>query len=240
MSTYNELSERVRRTLDAGREPMIVFDLDGTIYNNELRTLRIILEFAHLHAKRFPDLYRQIDRLPCAAVEYKIGDTLRGLGLDDGELVEELEQFWFERFFTNEYEVHDLPTPGAVEFVNTFYRMGAIPVYLTGRDAPNMLLGTVQTLLRDGFPVGTVDTRLILKDRFDRDDTEFKLSVFRHLERTGDVVAAFDNEPGLANRFREHFPEALVFWLDTRHAPNAEALRPDIAQIEDFLALSTP
>ncbi|MCA9520857.1 MAG: HAD family hydrolase [Myxococcales bacterium] len=240
MEIYTELIDRLERARARDREALLVFDLDGTIYNNELRTLRILLEFAHLHAKRFPDLQRQIDKLPCAVLQYKIADTLRGLGLADAEMIDEVEQFWFDRFFTSEYEIHDLPTPGAVDLVNALYQRGAVPVYLTGRDAPNMLLGTVQTLLRDGFPVGTVDTRLILKDRFERDDTEFKRSVFEHLERCGDVIAAFDNEPGLANLFRERFPEALVFWLDTHHAPDAEPLRPDVLRIENFLALSPP
>ena len=94
------------------------------------------------------------------------------------------------------------------------------------------------TLQRDGFPVGTLDTRAILKDCFERPDGEFKAAVIEHLRHAGAVVGAFDNEPGLCNMFKEAFPEAIVAWLDTSHAPGAPALRQDVLRTKDFVALA--
>ncbi len=229
-----QLIDKVQAALAAGHEPLVVLDLDGTLYNNTPRTLRILQEFAHLHGRRLPDFLRVVDRLPAGSLKYRVADTLAAAGIKDEALVEEVERFWFERFFTNDYVLHDLPVAGAVEFVRALYERGAVPVYLTGRDAPNMLLGTVKALQRDGFPVGTVDTHVILKDKFERRDEEYKRSVVEHLRRVGAVVGVFDNEPGLCNLFQEAFPEATVVWLDTSHAPGAPALMSSVQVAMDF------
>ncbi|MCK6510725.1 HAD family hydrolase [Myxococcota bacterium] len=229
--------EKIERTRQQGRDPLIVFDLDGTIYNNAPRTLRILQEFAHQHAFEQPRLLNKIEQLAARDILYGVSDTLRSVGIDNESLLKQIQNFWFDRFFTNAYLLHDLPTEGAVEFVHRVYQAQAIPAYLTGRDAPNMLLGTIQTLQRDGFPVGTVDTRTILKPNFKIGDSAYKQSVVDHLRQAGDVVAVFDNEPGLCNLFLRAFPEAVVVRLDMPHAPNPESLLEDIIQIPHFAHL---
>ncbi len=233
-----ELFEKIAVATAAGRLALVVFDLDGTLYDNAPRTLRILTEFAHEHALEHPGLLEQIHAIPLSRVRYGIADTLAPYGVSDPALIEALKAYWFARFFTNDYLVHDLPSPGAAAFVHQVLAAGGTPVYLTGRDAPNMLLGTVTTLQRDGFPVGTLDTRAILKDCFERPDGEFKAAVIEHLRHAGAVVGAFDNEPGLCNMFKEAFPEAIVAWLDTSHAPGAPALRQDVLRTKDFVALA--
>lgn len=236
-SITEALVARIERTLAEGHEPLVVFDLDGTLYDNAPRTLRILQEFAHLHPLRHVELLRRVGALPPAGIRYKVADTLASVGVTDPAEVAAAEAFWQERFFTNAYVPFDLPLAGAVEFVEHVHALGGVPVYLTGRDAPNMLVGTVKALQRDGFPIGTFETRLITKDVFARDDHEFKATVIEHLRRVGRVVGAFDNEPGLCNLFREAFPDAVVVWLDTHHAPGAPPLRRDVLPVDDFSTL---
>jgi hypothetical protein len=100
-----------------------------------------------------------------------------------------------------------------------------------------MLVGTLRALQRDGFPVGRVDTRLILKPSFEMNDDLFKAGVIEHLKRTGQVVGSFDNEPGLCNLFKTSFPAATVGWLATSHAPGAPELRADVVTLSDFTEL---
>ena len=235
---FHQLLERIERQAESHHDPLVVLDLDGTLYNGNPRTLRILQEFAHQHARRYPELAREIDRLSVADLAYRVRDTLTGAGVRDPGAIAAVEAFWFERFFTNEYVVYDLPTPGAVEFVRAIHAAGAVPTYLTGRDAPNMLMGTVRSLQRDGFPVGTVDTRLVLKDAFETPDEPYKRSIIKHLQATGEVVGVFDNEPGLCNLFREAFPEAVVVWLDTVCAPGSPPLAEGVATLTDFLEMS--
>jgi hypothetical protein len=236
-SVRSEIEERARAVRAEGREPLAIFDLDGTLYDNAPRTLRILREFAHAYAEEVPELVATLRQLTTDRMVYRVSDTLRQAGITDAELIARVEAYWFERFFTDAYELYDLPMPGAVPFVQRLYGAGVVPTYLTGRDAPNMLSGTVASLQRDGFPIGTCDTRLILKDAFETPDDVYKASVVTHLARVGAVVAAFDNEPGLCNLFKEAFPSAVVCWLDTSCAPNPPPLREDVITVNDFLPL---
>lgn len=221
------------------RDPLVVFDLDGTLYDNTHRTLRILLEYAHTHALRHPSLLEAIHGFSVKGLKYRVSDTLEALGFTEPALVAEVTAFWKDRFFTNAYCLYDLPIAGGPEVVREVHRRGGVPCYLTGRDAPNMLQGTLATLQRDGFPVGRVDTRIILKPDFAMDDMAFKEGVIAHLRGTGRVVGSFDNEPGLCNLFKTSFPEATVVWLDTSHAPGAPPLRTDITMVKDFRSLVT-
>lgn len=229
----DHVADAVRR----GASPLVVLDLDGTLYDNAPRTLRIIQEFAAANAARIPDLYEIVTTLAPSAMRYKLADTLGAAGVTDPAIHRELEAYWFARFFTNEYVLYDLPLAGAAEFVNLIHRAGAIPTYLTGRDAPNMLQGTIASLQRDGFPVGPIDTRTILKQDFDTPDEAFKRSVVAHLRTGGEVVASFDNEPGLCNLLKTSFPSSVTVWLDTSHAPGAPALIDSVARIRRFTEL---
>ena len=75
-------------------------------------------------------------------------------------------KFWFERFFTDAYQAHDIPMAGAPKFVNELYNEGATVVYLSGRDSPGMLVGCSASLREHGFPVGPHEYRRCLKARF--------------------------------------------------------------------------
>jgi FMN phosphatase YigB (HAD superfamily) len=232
--------DKIQKALEHGRDPLIVFDLDGTLYNNAPRTLRILQEYAHQHAFDHPRVLNRIEQLAARDILYSVSETLLSVGIDDERTQTDIQDFWFQRFFTNHYLLYDLPTEGAVEFVHRTYEAGAIPAYLTGRDAPNMLLGTIQTLQRDGFPIGTVDTRVILKPSFSISDAEYKASVVEHLRLAGEVVAVFDNEPGLCNLFQRSFPDATVVRLNMPCAPNPQPLMENIPLVSHFAQLLRP
>ena len=234
---YQAIAERLARAKASGRDPIVVLDLDGTLYDNCHRILRILQEFSHLRGHEHPDLLELVHRLVPADIEYTVTETLHAKGYTNDAVTEEAEQFWRDRFFTSDYVVYDLPIAGAVELVTDLYRRGAVPAYLTGRDAPNMLLGTVRCLQRDGFPVGTVDTRIILKQDPKTEDTVYKGAVVDHLRASGEVVAVFDNEPAICNLFKAAFDDAVVVWLDTRYTSDAEAPRDDIHRIGNFSTL---
>ena len=232
-----ELLGRVTATLAAGELPLVVFDLDGTLYSNTPRIIRILHEFAHIHAAAWPDLFEIVDAIPAQAVKYRVDDTLLAAGIDDEVILAAAHQFWRERFFTNDYVVYDLPSPGAVEFAQLIWRAGGMPVYLTGRDAPNMLIGTLKALQRDGFPIGTVRTQLILKEDPELADVDYKASVVRYLKQVGQVIGLFDNEPALCNLFQDAFADATVVWLDKPHAANPPPLYDRIHVVKQFTDL---
>lgn len=228
-----ELVERCAAVSRASRG-VIVFDLDGTMMDNRPRVAAIIEELAQHWSEGEADAAAACRALDIETMHYGITDNLRALGIDDDRLVGEGASFWSERFFTDEYLRHDVEVPGAAAFAQRCYDAGANLVYLTGRDLPNMALGTFASLRDLGFPIGVTGTELVTKPDFDTPDDVFKRAVAAQLARLGEVVAVFDNEPVNCNLLLEAYPSTRSVLLDTLHAPNPPELHPDVAVIDTF------
>ena len=97
-----------------------------------------------------------------------------------------------------------------------------------------MLLGTVASLRDCGFPIGVAGIELILKPDANLPDEAFKRGALPTLNRIGEMVAFFDNEPANCNLARGMFPESLVVLLETQRVPYAPPLAEDIEVVADF------
>ena len=214
--------------------PVVVFDLDGTLMDNRPRTLAILKELAH---ELRGEAHSSAERIAAAEAEelaYLLTDSMKQLGIEHPELVERAETFWKARFFSDHYLKHDIAIEGSVEFAKACYEAGAVLVYFTGRDLPLMGLGSFQSLRDLGFPIGIVGTELVCKPDAKIPDEIFKRAEGPKLQRVGRVVAAFDNEPGNCNAFREMNPEADVVFVDTQHLPGAPPLDTRVHVVTDF------
>ena len=213
--------------------PVVIFDLDGTLYDNRPRTIRILHAFAaaleHAHARDAA----VIRALGPDDLSYLLDDTLLPRGVDKA-VVERAKKAWFSRFFTDAACADDVPVRGAVPFARACYDRGATVVYLTGRDIPGMLVGTVRTLRDDGFPIGVPRTELVFKPTFEENDTAFKMRVVDAIHELGRVVATFENEPGNCNMFRARWPDSHAVLVTTQHAPGAPALHDACVRVPNF------
>lgn len=213
--------------------PVVIFDLDGTLYDNRPRTLRIVHAYAAgLSAEHAADAERILAMRP-GDLRYRLEETLSEMGIDRA-VIDGAKARWAGRFFTDTACADDVPLRGAVRFVRQCHQRGATVVYLTGRDIPNMLLGTVRTLRDDGFPIGVPRVELILKPDFEENDTAFKTRLLEGFNELGRVVATFENEPGNANLFHRRWPDAHAVLLNTQHAPEAPPLAPGCHVVDDF------
>jgi hypothetical protein len=214
---------------------VVVFDLDGTLLDNRPRVTRIFHELADFWRIRHPDAAEKCERVRDEHIVYGVIDNLVRAGVTDEALHREGLQFWRDRFFYDAYIRYDVEVPGARSFVRACHDAGASIVYLTGRDLPNMALGTLASLRDLDFPIGVVGTSLVLKPAFEIGDHEFKNAVAPSIARVGNVVASFDNEPGNCNLFLAHHPDAHSVLLDTHHAPDPPALDPRAVVIDSFV-----
>ena len=105
--------------------------------------------------------------------------------------------------------------------------------YVTARPE-DMRAGTLETLGRHGFPLPGSAVTLWMKGENLETDEEFKRSTHQGLQVRGQVVAAFDNEPGHANDYRASFPQATVVLLATGHSGRVSTLAEGIVPVPHF------
>ncbi len=218
------------------RSTIAIFDLDGTLFDNRTRTMFILREIAEKYDSACPALAGAFTRFQeLSVVDYSLPVTLKRLGVRSRRERDLVEKEWTARFFSDEYQRYDMPLPGAKAYVEKVHRAGATVIYLTGRDVGRMLVGTTEVLRLYGFPVGVAGTMTIVKKEFSQSDGLFKREVSGYIDRLGEVVALFENEPANANILHARFPGAASFFVETQHSPGAPRLAQGIHRIKDFL-----
>jgi hypothetical protein len=233
--TLNKIMDDVRAAYNKQERPMVIFDLEGTLFDNRPRHLRILQEFANAELRTArPEAAQRIGLLTIPTIQYRITDSLTTVGVTEPDIINNAAVYWGERFFTDDYLKYDTPVVGAVAYVRTLYSAGARIVYVTGRDAPRQLMGTVRSLRDNGFPIGIMGSELIMKPSADVQDPVFKQQVTAYLRHYGKVVAAFDSEPANANVYRRAFPEAICVLFNAPRAPNSPPLTANIMQVGTF------
>jgi hypothetical protein len=233
-------SELLRSIVERSRpragqpRPVVVFDLDGTLFDNRPRTAAILKAYAEKVRHSAVDLAERLSAVRPENVPYLLTDTLARIGITAEHEIEALREHWVEHFFVDGWLHHDVALPGAVAFARGCWENGASLVYLTGRDLPKMALGSFASLRDSGFPIGVPGTSLVCKPDPAIADERYKREVCPEMARVGEVIASFDNEPGNCNAFLEHFPEAASVLLATQHAPNPPTLATGCHTILDF------
>lgn len=230
---------KIEEFQNQGQKSLAVFDLDSTLFDVSPRVERILLEFAAdpAHQKRFPEQIQLFKDIRTYRKDWGFQNALQRAGLDGHhpELQEAVRDFWYTRFFSNEYLQYDLPYDGAVEYVNAIANLGAEIVYLTGRDVHRMGAGSALTIKHWGFPLDDRQTRLVLKPHKSLDDAEFKTGWFASLpDKQYADVWFFENEPVNINHLRKQLPHVNVVFFESTHAGKATPPE-DIPKIMHFL-----
>lgn len=225
--------ERARQRTSSG-PPVVVFDLDGTLMDNRPRVVAILHELAEEWRAKHPEAAEACARATPEQIGYGFIENLRRLGVSQRELHDIGLAFWKQRFFADLHIRHDIEVPGARAFARACYDAGAVIVYFTGRDLPNMALGSFASLRDLGFPIGVVGTELVTKPAFEIPDTEFKRAAAPQFARLGEVVAVFDNESANCNLFLDAHPMCTAVFLDTQCAPDPPPLDPRVHVVGSF------
>ena len=234
IDVLQRILERIDAQPDDGPPALVVFDLDGTLFDNRNRTLQILLEYADEVRDEYPDVAECLTRLEGDGIRYLLSDTLRGVGLTHVDAVRDISNYWHGRFFSDDYLHCDLPCEGAAEYVQACHDAGATIVYLTGRDVPGMLVGTVASLRDHGFPFGKAGVELMLKPDASLADEAFKRMALPTLRRVGDPVGFFDNEPANCNTALVLYPDCYVVLLETQRVDGAPDPDHGVHHLVDF------
>lgn len=218
---------------DGGAPPVVVFGLDGTLFDPRTRALRILAEIADMFRGEQPDVAAALDTLRTDGVQTLLGDTLRGVGIDRPAIVNRISHVFRARYFEESYLELDEPCPGASEYVWRLWEAGAIIVYIGGRDVPGMLVGTVASLREHGFPFAQIGVQLVLKRDATLGDDSFLRGAIPTLGRAGEIVAVFDAAPMICELAKHTFPNAMVGLVD-HWPPDPYDAIPGVDRIHDF------
>jgi predicted secreted acid phosphatase len=233
--------DRVRVLLEAKKLPIIVFDLDSTLFDVSKRTFQILKEWmAHPDTRNFHDTHAVLSSLTAGDLRYSLEELWESKSIPHAKApfdhhFKHAKQFWRKRFFGHEYLRHDEPMNGAIEFVRNLHEMGAMIVYLTGRDVPQMAFGTYDQLKLHGLPIEVDRTRLILKPKRHMEDIEYKSAAAKSISEWGEVVASFENEPkNLVAMAKSYKPETMNIFLHTVSSDHPAPGGKDIYKIQEF------
>lgn len=235
----DQVAEHVRTHDKKAPRPVVLFDLDDTLFDVRTRNLPIFQAFAAdaEMKKRFPEATAKLERAKLADMRYEANAVFAQLDVRDIEALETFKAFWKERFFSNACANDDV-FPGAVAYTHRLHKLGAHIVYMSGRDIPNMKKGTLQALTKRGFPMK--NTTLVLKPEAKHDDFAFKQDAIAKVKALGTVVAAFENEPRNLNMMGEAFPKAVLVFLDTQHSPAPDAVTQEAHWVKNYLPTPNP
>ena len=224
------------------RQPLVIFDLDGTLFDVGYRTLGILKTWlATSEAEQFsPHVLGHVAQIEFHHIGYSLAHAFENAGLDlrDQEVVDVFtaaEKNWRRKFFDGEALVeYDLMMPGAEPFVRTILNAGIRVAYLTGRHHSAMLDGTKAQLRKFNFPVEGCE--MLLKKNYGQDDHEFKAETFELLSRTHEVIGNFENEYINIASMSEHKPDCVHVIVDTQHSGRpVPALAHPVYRIDSFL-----
>lgn len=230
---YLSLHAEARAQDESLPVPVLLLDLDSTLFHSDERHLQILSDYIHHHQPDHLGLIGALESLKVGGHIWNPVDHLKALGISDEELLHHFFGYWRERYFSNDYLLHDEPVVGAPEFVRACHARGAFCFYLTGRVDGLMREGTRKSLFETGFPMDH-RTHLHMKASLMDRDLEFKRSGIAEVQKRGQVVGIFENEPANLNLFHEAFPEAVAVFLDTLHSPKAPPVLPHLPWVQTF------
>ncbi len=213
-SKLNEIIKISQELRAQNLRSLAVFDLDSTLFNVSHRTKKILTEFADLHG------LTELKNVEVKHQDWGIKEAVLRAGYHpdrDLTMLENLRDYWFEKFFTNEYVHFDVPYNGAVSYVLELYEAGCEIKYLTGRDQHRMGIGSAEVLKKWGFPCEP--GQLVLKPERSIDDGFFKTDWFTKVDRSNyEKIYFFENEPVNINAVLKTSPDVEIIFLETTHA----------------------
>ncbi|MBC7398182.1 MAG: HAD family hydrolase [Bdellovibrionales bacterium] len=237
----NKVLEGTQKVLADKKLPVVVFDLDSTLFDVSRRSYEILNEWrTHTETKTFQETAKMLADLSPTDMRYSLEDVWNIKKIPHDRIpfdhhFKHAKQFWKERFFGGDFLKHDQPTRGAVEFVKKLHAMGAKIVYLTGRDVPLMAFGTFDQLKQHGLPIEVERTRLILKPKRHLDDLDFKSGAAKLIQTWGTVIASFENEPkNLIAMAKVFTPETMNIFIESVSSDHPAPGGKGIYRIREF------
>tara|TARA_B110001454_G_C12723326_1_gene436705 strand:- start:71352 stop:72113 length:762 start_codon:yes stop_codon:yes gene_type:complete len=209
--------------VDKKADPLIVFDLDSTLFDVAPRLEKVLTDIAlePVMQEKFPSVIPHFKNIKTERRDWGFVEVLQRAGVehDNLDLFKTVRQLWVEKFFSNEYIHYDVPYQGSVEFVQKIEKLNIPIVYLTGRDVKRMERGSREVLLKWNFPLDDKMSQLVLKPERSMDDALFKRDwIHSYMSTSKSPVFLFENEPVNINLIAKELPDVELVFFDSTHS----------------------
>jgi hypothetical protein len=217
---------KVRDLAANSLRPIVVFDLDETLFDTRYRTKALVEEFGRVNNEM------RLKTVAIDQVRHSLDDTLKqlrytGREIGTSRVIRDLRAFVKAELSKGAFE-HDKPLPKAAAYLTKLQQGGAEIVYIADRPL-SQADATNRALRAAGFPAGD----LISRDR-SGSVSKWKAAQVASLQSRGTLVAMFDNEPRESNAVREALPNLRVINLMTRKKPGSPALDGGVDKLRGF------
>lgn len=197
---------------------LAVFDIDSTILDVTPRSQEIIKDFKD--SSDFQKLSPE-DKNNYKKIDYQHNDwgptaPMKRAGLS--QLSQDIIfNFWWSKFFINDYLCYDKPYPGADTYMQKLFNTGCDIAYLTARKKQSMYEGTLESLRQLNFPLDNNRVRCVLKEK-DHNDHTYKLDWLQNEATKYSQIFYFENEAKIINHVRQELPDLTIIFMDTIHS----------------------
>jgi hypothetical protein len=234
-SPLDTIVERVTKSQAAHKNPVVIFDLDETLFRVTDRTRRILQDWSGHLASKYAPVREKIFHLDPERMPEGLSAALDLVEVTDPGLRKSAQRFWGLFYYTNRYLGNDGVIPGAVAYVRAIRDSGARIIYLSGRDEERVKWGTQSALKKWHFPLADESAELHMRPNRKVADLKFKQQEIAKIRPLGEVVAAFTHQAVDANLLKQAFPDAMVVRVD-RTGAAAPASNPGILTIANYQA----
>lgn len=236
----DSLISRFDQALNGQKKPILIFDIDSTIFNVSPRNQDIFDLFCSIYSGKNPILHKVSSLVRLSYKDWGLDPYTNLIG-NETELKKSASSFWRKHFFAGTFLSSDQPYNKALELVCFFESKGCEILYLTGRDNHRMREGTLHQLKHWKLPLKK-DSDLITKPHKGMNDGDYKKSEISALLKKylGHPIFFFDNEPSVLEYciFSEQKNYTPIFIKSThssRALPQKEWHSLEALAYEDFL-----
>ncbi len=221
------LISRLDQALNGQKKPVLVFDIDSTIFNVSPRNQDIFDLFCSINSSKYPILPKLSSNYRLTYEDWGLEPYIQSADTNES-LKKDAVSFWKTHFFAGTFLFSDEPYVKAIELIKLLHKKGAVVLYLTGRDNQRMRAGTLAQLKHWLLPLEK-DDDLITKPHKGMKDGEYKsealLKIFESYKNH--PVFFFDNEPSVLEHcifpgFDSYTPVFIKSTHSNRSTPQPE------------------
>lgn len=236
ISPLAQLLDAIPEAIGQGKRPVIITDLDDTLFDTRHRRLEVLTDFLNQREiqSAYPD--EVIALKPMMAVS-RMTDSLtkiaKNAGVENEQFLDKLGNFSKSHFMSNDYLSRDTATAGAANYMESAFKSGAVIVYLTARPG-HMRPGTLNALRENGFPTPDKKKVYLFTNDSRQNTVIYKDEVLKKVNGFGTVIGGFENEPPNINLFKSRYPDGIMIFVNISGFPK-HGVMEGIPTVRNFI-----